>query len=1678
LDPQLQLVEVLANVYAGEELVHSISLLELESWDFEGGSFEATGALDLTAGPYIVEVEVTDELRTVTSEPQSFVYRVPVPLVVTIESPVDDSTYFAPVSVSGTVNVDTAFAANLDVSAYLETLGNQTSETIDVPLSLEGRNFSAAITQPGNYRLTVLASDGRAEAQASAEFVYIEPEIEVAIDHSLPMDAQGIVETLGEFPFSATLEGNIALVPQIFVLEHRIDGVWEALATFDPLDVWQAQYQMANLAFNFRDADLPPGQYELRLRVELDNEISASSESFVVNFREAAEPSLSLASPTAGTYFRNVAVQGTVTWDPLLSTPQVTAVLERAAAPLSIPLTITAQGSFSGTIPVAQLAQGQNSLLVRVQDGLGGNDQQRVVFTYLLPQVSVAVTHRHPLTANGGAIDLVGSLQLTASVTADERIPARGFALEILTNNQWQEVAVLSTAQNPTSRTATLTFNFGTRPFGLYQARVRVDYLTEDFVYSNPLPVQYRAALLPSITVYSPNQGFNLGQSLTVAGLYSVDPAVGLQGVFANFYSVTDEDAEPLFGPIAVTATDGIFDGAVSHERLRDARAVEVFVRDALGNISASGRIPFSFASREDFFVRITQPALETFAINDTRLDVSAEFFVTEFLGYEIQVRLLNAAGAQLYVEDVTTSRTWSISQDGQLKGTFDFSNLEVELAEGTYMELAVNYPQADLTLIDSVTLLYAKPAPPGIQIIEPVPSTLYSFDVAVSGTVTLAEGLGQDRIGRVYASLDRAGDEGSTIVDADIPLDYSDGKFSGQLPEEMMRVSGEYILNVLVDDNRGQIWSAASVRFRYELPAELEILVRAPAQQAQISNPNMAVSGTVQFQTGYPVQEFNVSLFQNNQLVRDPVNLLPSLQTNGAFSTSINFDSTPRLSDGTYVLRLSARDSRQRTVQQDVPVTLARLKSPTLSLIANPKGDESRLGGPYTAGFTVDSRAVNPTLRGQINHQDGTTTQLTLALPNPVPASGSASFDVADSIVKVGQNQIVVTLDDGYNTVVTATAVINFARPVVTIVAPQNNAAISGGTVNVQFGVTYAGINTNPGRAPSAQVTLNGTLQPKTPSGTPTTGLFQYSFSSTELLVGSNTVGIQVGDYRNPAVAGTAQVSFNYSRPTLILNITEPAANSTRIYTGNVTFNYTSSSPLSSAIYTINDTEDANVSLTRLSSPYSYTIVGEDRLKAGQNTIVVQATDANGVTAQTSRTFTYAVPSITNLKLTNADGNTQTTLMGDVELTFSSNVQLAVGQVFVNNEPVRDLVLNDTLAPFEYKTTLPGSAFISGQNLVQVDCYDVNKVPVSASANADYLGTAQINGQFTFGVGIGYSLWDITLDEEIQGVLAGFPSSVNSSQLTLSALFVDGVRGEFTREPTPPFFNYRFHRKELARSLGINAQKTVLATAYLSGNGTTVAADAVFSLYRYPGGRAATSNDQRDVTHISIDGHGEMVAFSTGENNFDGTGGGNQMMVSGSGSNRYYFDENSGADVIFPSATSVANNRIGNVLSYWGLSIQNLNFARIAISGDLLITHGAGYPNPFSWQLITGFFNYESRPVTSIAIPGDGAIPTNANIPLYEWTRWRDRVIPGGDIESISGWKEDGLMSATCAPAAIQARLPGTTEIIWPGHIYQDSGVESFDVITGYSCRDELTISGRCVNYEVRFLCQQPIVK
>src|SRR5690606_13394543 len=142
---------------------------------------------------------------------------------------------------------------------------------LDLPLSVEGQSFSALITEPGSYRLSVSVSDGRATVVEVVEFEYLQPEIEVLIDHNYPTDDSGVAETLDVFRFTATLNTNVDGEPQRFVLEQQVGDEWLPLQEYAAADVWSSESRAAVMAFDFRDPGLDVGVYQSRLSVELQN---------------------------------------------------------------------------------------------------------------------------------------------------------------------------------------------------------------------------------------------------------------------------------------------------------------------------------------------------------------------------------------------------------------------------------------------------------------------------------------------------------------------------------------------------------------------------------------------------------------------------------------------------------------------------------------------------------------------------------------------------------------------------------------------------------------------------------------------------------------------------------------------------------------------------------------------------------------------------------------------------------------------------------------------------------------------------------------------------------------------------------------------------------------------------------------------------------------------------------------------------------------------------------------------------------------------------------------------------------------------------------------------------------------------------------------------------------------
>ena len=311
-DPALPLVEVIANVYQGEEPIAAATLLDLPSWQIGEGAFSAVMNLpaNLPTGVYTVTVEASDGSRRISSEPQTFAYRVPRLPQVSIDSPVSGSTYYSAVNIEGAFSVDPALAA--DISAVLQPVDGEQQE---LPLAVEGESFSALITEPGAYRLLVTVSDGRVDVQDVVDFEFVTPLIDVLVEHDYPIGDDGFIETFGDFRFTANIEANITPQPETFVLEQQVSGVWLPLAEFAADEVWSAEEQTATIAYDFIDSTYGFNNYRLRVRAELQDGLSGVSDQFSVRYRPVA-PTLTIDSPVAtNTYYRDVIVSGSATWD-------------------------------------------------------------------------------------------------------------------------------------------------------------------------------------------------------------------------------------------------------------------------------------------------------------------------------------------------------------------------------------------------------------------------------------------------------------------------------------------------------------------------------------------------------------------------------------------------------------------------------------------------------------------------------------------------------------------------------------------------------------------------------------------------------------------------------------------------------------------------------------------------------------------------------------------------------------------------------------------------------------------------------------------------------------------------------------------------------------------------------------------------------------------------------------------------------------------------------------------------------------------------------------------------------------------------------------------------------------------------------------------------------------------
>lgn len=91
-------------------------------------------------------------------------------------------------------------------------------------------------------------------------------------------------------------------------------------------------------------------------------------------------------------------------------------------------------------------------------------------------------------------------------------------------------------------------------------------------------------------------------------------------------------------------------------------------------------------------------------------------------------------------------------------------------------------------------------------------------------------------------------------------------------------------------------------------------------------------------------------------------------------------------------------------------------------------------------------------------------------------------------------------------------------------------------------------------------------------------------------------------------------------------------------------------------------------------------------------------------------------------------------------------------------------------------------------------------------------------------------------------------------------------------------------------------------------------------------------------------------------------------------------------------------------------------------------------------------------------------------------WTGWLDRDKPSGqgDAEVLPAFLTETPASVCNTPSAIEARVKGTSQVFTPAMVTSHK-LRTFSAEKGLQCYNVDQASGRCPDYEVRFLCAPP---
>lgn len=923
-DPLLPLVEVTAGVYVDEQFVAETTLLEQSSWSLSGGVFSVQISLpgDLPTGEYAVVVVASDGVRAASSEPQTFVYRVPRPPQISIEAPAAGSTYYTPVSIEGTFSVDPALTPVL--TAVLQPIDS--GDLQDLPLTIEGQSFAGVVTEPGAYLLTVALSDGRVETQATVEFFYVEPEIEVVVAHDYSLSGDGFIETTGNFRFSALIEANVNLQPETFVIEQQVSGVWLPVTEFAPDEVWSAEEQLATIGYDFIESSYGFNDYRLRVRAELQEGLSGVSDLFLVRYRPT-EPTLVIDSPVAAnTYYRDVAISGSATWDRALS-GTVTAALERGDGEVSIPLEVDDSGDFVGTVSADVLNNGANTLRIQVQDSHLVTAEQSVTFNYQVPLLSASFIEP---VASGEFEILQPVVGLAGQVTASPAFPLENVSLLLQPVNAEVvpvEIPLLVNGDSQIdgwdSQTNQFSLSLELAQYdlgpGTYDLVIQAQDSFPQQVESDPIRLQYREPDGLDLTLTAP-RATTYFAPVQVVGSVFWDPALELElsaeldnladnapaqtlGLSRNGNTFSAAVAEPGQYRLTVSASDSI--NAIS-------RSVDFVYLVPVVEVSVSHSHPLNAYGMLELVGQLTLVA-----------EVANESGVP-LTGFGLEILVGNEWQS---VASYSLNEVWDEEASSAIL-TFDFN--QQELPYGIYgVRARVDYQGDRFAHSDPLQVNFRALIPPFIELRTPVGGELYLQPISVNGVVSW------DAVQPVPTLTARWS---LTVADADepltgsIPLTIDGERFAGNFNPPS---AGLYSFFVRAVDSSGTEWDSEPVTFRFRNPSEFALQLSSPIFEETPGVhvlPQLTVEGVLVYDADAAPSLLQAELLRSDEVVAE-IDLLSADAwdpQSGDFSFSLPLSET---GEGTYLLRITAADTLARTADAEVAFIYRQPTAPVITV-------------------------------------------------------------------------------------------------------------------------------------------------------------------------------------------------------------------------------------------------------------------------------------------------------------------------------------------------------------------------------------------------------------------------------------------------------------------------------------------------------------------------------------------------------------------------------------------------------------------------------------------------------------------------------------------------------------------------------------------------------------------------